>query len=223
MAETGSAGAPTTGEPPQRPGGASGAKTSTKAPKSDSSDQHDFANPTINMIRTASQKSSSYSSLTGPSREGTPPPLPPRPNLLGSRPSTSGGGVPSRPQLVSKATTQLSYTDTQTYSQKSSSSRSSASRPPRTFLGFSRGHTASDGDNESILSVAPTADAGIEAESILGDVPGGPEKSLLRTLGHRFSDQESESLFPPDPDFEDAFKHEFDEIENVKADGSNEG
>lgn len=221
MADIGSAGA---GDPPQSPR-AEGLEGRAIAPASSdkASDHPDFANPTINMIRTGtgSQKSSSYSSM-GPSREGTPPPLPPRPKLLaGSRPSTSSGGAPPRPHLVSKATTQLSYSDTQTYSQESGSS--GHSRPPRNFFGFNRGLQTSDGDNESILSFAPTADMGLEAESMLGDVPGGPEKSLLRTLGHRFSDQESGSLFPPDPEFEESFAHEFHELEGVAEDGSNEG
>jgi hypothetical protein len=66
-------------------------------------------------------------------------------------------------------------------------------------------------------------DAGGEAESIIGDVGGLQEKTLLRTLGRRFENQESESMFPSDPLFEAAFEQEFDEIEDMKPDGTNEG
>lgn len=86
------------------------------------------------------------------------------------------------------------------------------------------GRKPSDGDGDSIMSVAPTTtDAGIERESILGEVIGEHEKSLLRSLGHRFADKDSLSLFPNDPQFEEAFKHEFDDIEDMDAEGTNEG
>lgn len=49
------------------------------------------------------------------------------------------------------------------------------------------------------------------------------EETLLRSLGHRFENAESQSMFPPDPDFESAFDSEFEEVENMAADGSNEG
>jgi hypothetical protein len=49
------------------------------------------------------------------------------------------------------------------------------------------------------------------------------EKSLLRTLGHRFVDAEAQSMFPPDPYFERAFHCEFDEVDDMAVDGSNEG
>jgi hypothetical protein len=67
-----------------------------------------------------------------------------------------------------------------------------------------------------------------DTESILGEVMGQQEKSatektLLRSLGHKFVDSEAQSMFPPDPQFDAAFDHEFDEIEDMKPDGSNEG
>lgn len=83
-------------------------------------------------------------------------------------------------------------------------------------------------DGASIRSYAPTIEAGGYQESILGEVMGPTEKSeqeksLLRSLGQRFADAESQSMFPPDPDFEAAFRHEFDGIDGLNADGSNEG
>lgn len=80
-------------------------------------------------------------------------------------------------------------------------------------------------DSASVRSYAPTIAGG---ESILGEIMGAAEKSkqeetLLRSLGHRFENAESQSMFPPDPDFESAFDSEFEEVENMAADGSNEG
>jgi hypothetical protein len=65
-------------------------------------------------------------------------------------------------------------------------------------------------------------------ESILGEVMGmaeksEQEKSLLRSLGQKFVDAESQAMFPPDPDFEAAFRREFDDVDDLNADGSNEG
>jgi hypothetical protein len=74
-----------------------------------------------------------------------------------------------------------------------------------------------------VRSSAPTVDAGADVESMLGEVAGLPEKSLLRSLGHSFEDRENVSMFTPDPEFEDAFAHEFDEIEDMLPDGSNQG
>ncbi|KAF2263534.1 DUF254-domain-containing protein [Lojkania enalia] len=199
----------------------------TPPKKSDPIEQRDFANPTINIIQSASRKAST-SDLSSISRESTPPPLPPRPKNLGlldSRPSTSHSTAPARPQLVSKATTQLSYSDTNTYNNEtqSDSHSSGASRPKNYFgLNFGSRNTSDVEDYASMRSFAPT-EVGIgDAESMIGELGGDREKSLLRSLGHRFEDQESESMFPPDPQFEEAFKHEFDDIPDMEADGSNE-
>lgn len=83
-------------------------------------------------------------------------------------------------------------------------------------------------DGASIRSYAPTIEAGGYQESILGEIMGPTEKSeqeesLLRSLGQKFADAESQSMFPPDPDFEAAFSREFDDIDGLNADGSNEG
>ncbi|KAI8939449.1 Vacuolar fusion protein mon1, variant 3 [Plenodomus lindquistii] len=173
---------------------------------------HDFANPTLNIIRRFSRSTSASSQ---PSREGTPPPLPPRPQLeaQASRPTTSHSIAhsiaPSRPQLLSKATTQLSFAKSQAWGSDLAS----------------RG--ASDEDSASVMSYAPTVDTGMETESVLGDATEQQDKSdqeklLLRSLGHRFVDSESQSLFPADPWLKEAFGREFDEIEDMRPDGSNE-
>ncbi|KAF2122146.1 trafficking protein Mon1-domain-containing protein [Lophiotrema nucula] len=202
----------------------------TPARKQDGVEQRDFINPTINIIQSASRKTS-YSSLSSLSQEGTPPPLPPRPknpNLLNSRPSTAHSTAPTRPQLVSKATTQLSYPNTQTYNQEArdgspSTGPSSGASRAKEFFGLNTSRNFSDVEEvASVRSFAPTDIGGGDVESMLGEVVGDHEKSLLKSLGHRFQDRESESMFPPDPQFEDAFKQEFDDIEEMKADGSNE-
>lgn len=194
-------------------------------------EQHDFANPTLSIIHSLSRKTST-SALSTISRESTPPPLPPRPRnitLLDSRPTTSHSTGPTRPQLVSKATTQLSYADSQVHQNEARES-SPASRPPkaRSYFGLNLGSSRNTSDVEdtaSVRSVAPTLDGGLEAESMLAGVVGESDKSkpLLRSLGHGFADRQSDTLFPPDADFEAAFNTEFEDVDEIQADGSNEG
>jgi hypothetical protein len=74
----------------------------------------------------------------------------------------------------------------------------------------------------------PTIEGMGDGESIMGDVMGKEEKTetektLLRSLGHKFVDSEAQSMFPLDPEFDAAFNREFDEIEDMSTDGSNEG
>ncbi|EFQ87952.1 hypothetical protein PTT_16335 [Pyrenophora teres f. teres 0-1] len=200
---------------------------SAKSKKGEAIEQTDFANPTLGIIRRFSRQPS-MSSLA--SREDTPPPLPPRPalNLL-SRPSTSHSTAPARPRLLSKATTQLSVANTQAFATDTKDvSPTSTVAKPHTFTGanaVSRNMDDVD-DTASVASFAPTEAAGYQ-ESILGEVIGQAEKSeqeksLLRTLGHKFGDAEAQSMFPPDPYFEAAFRREFDEIDEMAMDGSNE-
>ncbi|KAF1839618.1 DUF254-domain-containing protein [Decorospora gaudefroyi] len=201
---------------------------SFRSKKGDQTEQHDFANPTLSIIRSFS-RSASESSLG--SREGNPPPLPPRPQLgLLSRPGTSHSTAPARPQLVSKATTQLSVANTQAFAtdSKGDSPTSTVSKS-RNFLGVNlASRNVSDvDDSASVRSYAPTIEAGGYQESILGEIMGQEEKSeqeksLLQTLGHRFVDAEAQSMFLPDPYFEAAFRREFDEVDQMAADGSNE-
>lgn len=128
---------------------------------------------------------------------------------------------------MSKATTQLSFADSLNH-QNESRDPSPASRASkaRTYFGISLGssrNTSDVEDSASIRSAAPTLGIGEDAESMLGDIVGDHEKSLLRSLGHKFEHGESESMFPPDPDFEGAYDTEFDEIGDMSVDGSNEG
>ncbi|ENI03675.1 hypothetical protein COCC4DRAFT_41659 [Bipolaris maydis ATCC 48331] len=231
MDETGSAepqtptsegpGSPTT--PTQKSSNASAASA-----RGDSVESHDFANPTLTIIRGFSRKNSTASLA---SQDAPPPPLPPRPAMgLLSRPSTSHSMAPSRPQLLSKATTQLSIANMQAFAAdpKDASPTSTAPRPRNLgSISMATRNINDADDGASIRSYAPTIEAGGYQESILGEVMGPTEKSeqeksLLRSLGQRFADAESQSMFPPDPDFEAAFRHEFDGIDGLNADGSNE-
>lgn len=206
--------------------------------KSDEIEQQDFANPTLNIINRVT-RSASTSGISSPSREGTPPPLPPRPRILTSRPSTSHSirKSPSRPQLISKATTQLSLstslsTDASGFpfpkarDQLSIPSVHGQSINPNANAN-PPSHSASDVDDTE--SLAPAVAIG-DAESILGEMIGTvpeaksqTEQVLLRKLGHKFQDAEAQSIFPPDPWFDAAFSCEFDDIKEMKTDGSNEG
>ncbi|CAI9625972.1 unnamed protein product [Alternaria burnsii] len=223
MAETGNA-EPSSPTTPTQESSNGSAKSMTGEPI----EQQDFANPTLSIIRSFS-RSTSTGSLA--SKEEAPPPLPPRPGLgLLSRPSTSHSTAPGRPQLLSKATTQLSVARTQAFATDAKDESPTSSGPkPRDVVGANLGsHNLSDADDSaSIRSYAPTIEAAGYQESILGEVMGQvekseQEKSLLRTLRHKFVDAEAQGMFPPDPHFEAAFHREFDDVDDMAMDGSNE-
>ncbi|KAL5438267.1 Vacuolar fusion protein mon1 [Paraphaeosphaeria minitans] len=225
-----------TDTPSAEPSAASGS-TESNAPsspapapkKSDHVEQQDFINPTINIINSLSRKTSTsgLSLASGVSREGTPPPLPLRPNLnpfdSASRPTTSHSITPGRPRLVSKATTQLSFADSTNHKNNSREPSSSRAPKPRSYFGLnlgSLGNTSDGEDSASIASIAPAAEVGLDAESMLGEGMGIHEKTLLASLGQHF--QEAPSMFASDPVFEEAFANEFDEVEQMAQDNSNE-
>ncbi|KAF1946473.1 DUF254-domain-containing protein [Clathrospora elynae] len=199
---------------------------SSESRKAEKAEQQDFANPTLHIIRHFS-RSTSDSSLV--SREGTPPPLPPRsrPRLdsFASRPGTSHSTAPSRPQLLSKATTQLSVATTQAFGADSRDD----SPKTRNFPGAKQAqrHVSDAEDGASIRSYAPVTDMVVEIESLLSEVLGQQEqseqeKALLRSLAPKFVDTAAQSMFPPDPDFDAAFNREFDAVDELAPDGSNE-
>jgi len=166
------------------------------------------------------------------SREGTPPPLPPRPRVLKLRSSV---GTPidvhkaslasPRPPLQSKATTALSKADI--HASASPRDRPESRQASYTNLGFRRRYNG-DADSVSVMSsksYAPTLQAGGDVESMVGNVLVGSDNPAWKLLApgvngaHTFT----ESLFPEDPGFARAFKREFDEVEPTAEDGSNEG
>lgn len=206
---------------------------SSRSKKADDVAQHDFVNPTLNIINGMSPRTST-SGISSPSREGTPPPLPPRPQLgfLSSQPPTSHSirKAPSRPQLVSKATTQLSLGNGPAFGTESrDDAPASDAAKQRSCLGVGKPSRASEADdNASVVSYMTRAEGVGEGESMSGEAMGreektATEKTLLKSLGPNFTDSGAQSLFPPDAQFDAAFNREFDEIEDMHVDGSNQG
>lgn len=147
---------------------------------------------------------------------------------------TTAGSI--RPKLQTKASTSVSYTDiyTQPQPESSPSNRPPRSRAPSTVHHVSyaerfasrRGSIADD--NASIKSFRSTQsfapDHTDNVESLLGDVSSpqsirrGPSDDEPVEYGDIFS-----ALASEDAEFRELFRHEFDELEDVNADGSNEG
>lgn len=176
------------------------------------------------------------------SQELTPPPLPPRPNLslLNERSPTAGPGSlrlakrGSRPHLQSQATTALSLAGVRTHSRaevasiaSSPASRAASRKPSFTHLDrFVGGANTSSSDNDdtaSLRSYAPTLDARLDSESILGDVATGEASPAWRALSAQIErDDPFKVLDPDDALFSLQIQHEFDEIDAIDADGANE-
>lgn len=165
-----------------------------------------------------------------PSREETPPPLPPRPKAAHptDRPQTSSGslrlaGNDARPPLQSKPTTALSLTDIQTQSHGGDDQLTSPTSRNFSHGGLKKGiisRSGSEGDDStSVMSYVPALEAGMDVESMLGDVLG--ERRQLKPTTPR-SQAEQEHLFTQDEAFEDTFEHEFDELDDITSDGLNE-
>ncbi|KAF2429527.1 DUF254-domain-containing protein [Tothia fuscella] len=187
----------------------------------------------VKVLKNDEEKDSGVPSAPA-SREGTPPPLPPRRKLLETpdrRPPTSSGALTlprstprsaARPPLQSKATTALSLADIHSHAHVNEGSYSNSPASRQLSLGGLRtahsGHGSDGDETASVISYAPTMEAGTDVESMLGDVlrdrstpgwvPFSPRKGV-----------EEGSLFPDDPDFEEAFEHEFDELDDITSDG----
>ena len=190
------------------------------------------------------------STISGPSTqstiidEGPRPPLPPRPNnlnLLGERPFNPGGSLqtPSkspRPKLQSTATTALARTDIHTQSYQDGSrdiyATSAESTPSgKTSKGYGslgrfKGYHRNEGDDSaSVRSYAPTLEASGDVESLLGEILGASQESpSWRLMG---SPTETFNPFDSIPHEDDEatadFSREFDELDGLDLDGTNEG
>lgn len=168
----------------------------------------------------------------GVSREGTPPPLPPRPRNLSLlsdgaiTPTKLSPGAAARPTLQSKATTALTLPDVQTHSDGRKGTHSTPGSRRISFsnlrAGISRSGSEAD-DSGSVRSYGgPMLEAGEDMESVLEDIVTNQERTVWTQLLSPRQQQEH-ILFPIDEEFERAFDREFDELEDVEADGSNEG
>jgi hypothetical protein len=193
------------------------------------------SNEAINQVAdNASLLGENTSVSSQPSREGTPPPLPPRPrnvqHLLSSdRPPTNAGlriqNASTRPSLQAKASTAVSLTNIQTLkdgSQEVPTSTSTRRLAPTLRFGRSRSGSEAE-DSASIRTFAPTiVDAG-EMESIIGEITPKQDPGW-KELGQYFDIAgKQDALFPEDPDFARDFEHEFDELDEIGSDSLNEG
>lgn len=175
------------------------------------------------------------------SREGTPPPLPPRPCLDGSdhyRPPSSAGSLripgshsrthsSTRAPLPARATTALADVHVQSHTTHDESRTSPTSRQ-FSFAGFrdiaSRRGSVED-DKASVMSYAPTLQADGDMESMLGDVGHARATPGMKPLTPlpRGDGVDEEEIFPADSAFDEAYEHEFDELDDITSDGLNEG
>lgn len=170
------------------------------------------------------------------SRESTtpPPPLPPRPARAPSpTPSLRLSKRSMRPQLLSKATTALTLAD----ANQTAHAEGSLRIPSTASHAVSRVHSISNFHRRASCSGSETE----ESASVRSYVPGqnglGEDESLLGAFAspvrddhHRKStskehfqdDQFFETIQEEDMQLEQLFKHEFDDLESLAQDGSNE-
>ena len=166
------------------------------------------------------------------------PPLPPRPtnsDLLSPTGTLQRLNKSSRPQLQSSATTALSRTDIhtqtlldgskETYAASAISSPSARSLKNYAGIGRLRSQGGSGGDDSaSIISYAPTIEAGGDVESLLGEVLRGSQSPAWKLL-----DNQAEAVNPWDfmSQEDDAigsdFEQEFEELGEISTNGENEG
>jgi vacuolar fusion protein MON1 len=163
--------------------------------------------------------------------EGTPPPLPPRPKpTLGKEISTSFLNPsqvrpveksPTGTHLQAKATTALSLADAQTLPHRSGPSthiRQSSS----SGSGAESNLPASDADESMSVLSGAGAETALDADSMLGEVLQKDSFPWAFTDSKTPKVKESSGIFPSEPEFEDAFEHEFDELDDITSDGLNE-
>ena len=137
---------------------------------------------------------------------------------------------PSRPQLQSTATTALSLTDIHTLShsdgKKETYAHSARSTPSHKSFGIDRSRDGSEfDDSASVRSFVPGASANLDAESILGDVLIADQQSPAWKL---FNEQVETRDHLDELPFDNSepradFNREFDEVEEINHDGTNEG
>ena len=174
-------------------------------------------------------------SMAEQTRELTPPPLPPRPGL-NERLQTSGIGSlrlskqTSRPKLLSQATTALSLTDVHTQSRLDpgslqSSPASRAISRKHSFTQFDRFVVTTNSDvddSASLKSYAPTLDARLDGESLIGDV-GNEATPAWRALSAQIErDDPLDAVLVEDDILSVQMQHEFDDISAVDVESPDE-
>lgn len=166
-------------------------------------------------------------------RDFTPQSLPCRQRLEpNERQANTGGGSlrlskrTSRPQLLSHATTAVSLADVHTQSHagefasnpSSPASRAVSRKQSLTHFGRFRGTSDSGGDDSgSLRSYAPTLDARLDSESLLGNGQEHDATPAWRALSAHIEEHEDpfqDAVVSPRMDlFGLQMKHEFDEID----------
>lgn len=159
------------------------------------------------------------------SSEGSPPPLPPRPNTLGLL--DEGGAslrVPrstTQSNLQSKATTAVSLTDIGSNSGGKENNHAHGLaenlRAKASLSHIASSRASETGDSASIRSSIPHADPG-EADHVFSDFVVSDEPVVQQDSSGllRFPEFQAD-------DVEDGFASEFESVGNVEEDGNNEG
>lgn len=165
------------------------------------------------------------------------PPLPPRPSLLGDRPTTPLSSPKRRPALQSKPTTAVSSVDIQTLSFPDGSRGTFSTPASRAVSEALPGEAAGSStpasrkacqngsefdDTTSLMSYAPTLRANGDLASLLN------EGLNAQSPAWKLLSSQADTVNPFETiDYEDNvltnFDHEFDEIEAVDSKGGNEG
>ncbi|KAF2155383.1 DUF254-domain-containing protein [Myriangium duriaei CBS 260.36] len=136
----------------------------------------------------------------------------------------------SRPHLQSRPTTAISFTGAQPDlgldepSPRSSTSRTVSRRPSHAQINRVASSAASEaGETSSVISYAPSIDFTGPAESLLGEFNSHPATPAWKSLSAQIEiDDPFDRIFDDEDILSSRFEHEFEEIENVKSDGSNE-
>ena len=170
------------------------------------------------------------------SRELTPPPLPPRP-VIHDRLQTAGAGSlklskrGSRPQLLSSATTALSLAGVHTQSrlesgsvQSSPVSRAASRKQSFTHFGRFAGSNASDvDDTTSVQSFAPTLDARLDGQSLLGDAQEDVGTPAWKALSAQIERQNPfDAVLAEEDLLSIQMDHELQDLDEVNDNASNE-
>lgn len=187
-------------------------------------------------LNTRRLRSHSVSETTASSsREETPPPLPPRRRDLSfteplRRPNSAGSGLRlSEPlTLSSRPTTAISRQHVQVTTPREppvGEAHHQTSRLTAYPFGAGLGLSSSTSDDTaSLRSSAPTLEHVGDVESLLGGAiterEGGALKPSDSATEH---DSPTLDLFADDPVFDNEFENEFDELQELSPDGSNQG
>ena len=158
--------------------------------------------------------------------DSSPPPLPPRPIAAAGQLELPTGSLrvlksSTRPALLSKATTALSvanmHAGSPTETMNKRTLRPSNSISTLSQYGARRKSSLGDtGSIRSFRSILPSHSSGADVESLLGDMIEPIE------LGTNVDENIFESRQHDDAQFEGLFEHEFNELEDLEPDGTNE-